>query len=170
MSNIYFSSFGSRNLFEIDLPHNKHGYWFSLCNIHTNRPFPSLVLHPKVQCSLSCITWNGSTSWSQRQLNQKAGYGESLKTFFRKIQREFSGFLPGIQSASCNHDSHEPVTPHLALPLPFISTLKVAFLRLGLTLPRFPLAFQRVHSNFIFLSPFSLSPFLSFFLSKCRQT
>lgn len=30
MSNLHFSSFGSLKLFEIDLPHNQHGYWLSL--------------------------------------------------------------------------------------------------------------------------------------------
>ena len=48
MTNIYFSFFGNRNPFEVDLPHNKHGDWFSLWRIHTQTGvFPSLVLHPR---------------------------------------------------------------------------------------------------------------------------
>ena len=140
MSNIYFSSFGNHNPFEVDLPHNKHGDWFPLWRIHTHRHIPSLVLHPKVQCPLNCINRNGSISWSQRHLHWKVGYGESLKIYFRKIPREFR-FPPGIQSVSCNHDNHYAVTtPGIAASL--LSKLKAAFLRLRLTSPWFPLAFQ----------------------------
>ena len=140
MSNIYFSSFGNHNPFYIDLPHNSVETGF-LCGVSTHRGiFPSLALHPKVQCPLNCINRNGSISWSQRQLHWKAGYRESLKIYFRKIQREFSGFLLAYSQLAVTMTTTIQ-WQLLALPLPFISKLKVAFLRLRLTLPWFPLAF-----------------------------
>ena len=92
-------------------------------SIHTG-VLPSLVLHPKVQCPLSCINRNGSISWSQRQLHWKAGYGESLKIYFRKIQREFSGFLLAHSQLAVTMTTTMQ-WQHLALPLPFFPSSRL---------------------------------------------
>lgn len=92
-------------------------------SIHTG-VLPSLVLHPKVQCPLNCINWNGSISWSQRQLHWKAGYGESLKIYFRKIQREFSGFLLAHSQLAVTMTTTMQ-WQHLALPLPFFPSSRL---------------------------------------------
>lgn len=148
-----------------------------LCGIfiHINRLCPCLVLHPKVQCFLTVQPGtDGSILLSQRQLTRKMEMRKVWKPFPKENPELVFGFPPGC-TQSLKHNPWEPlgndVTTQecsLAAPVPFTSTLNTAYLRPGLAhFAPVPLAFQRMHSIFSFLSPFLLSPFS---LSKFNQT
>lgn len=156
MSSLHFSSLAAINYLRLTSFMNSV-HTGLLCGRFIQTALPLSVLHPKGQCFLTGMApyCGPKDSLLENWKWKKSGH------LFRKIQRWHSGFHPGVQESQ---DSHQSMTSQsrkrgsLAPPVPFISTLKTALLRLGLTLPQFPLAFQVLLplSFFIFLLPFQI--------------